>query len=169
MEYTEWTPAFENAQGSRYWNSWCPCCRRPIDVACFGAPSWPSAIGKDGATTCYTRRVSREPRYAYVAALWGSGPGFILGALVLGRSLRRTGTKYDLVLLHTEIPAIARELLSKLWTLKEVDYIHATSALFGHDQSTSRFAGVFTKLHALSLVEYDKVIMLDIDLAVLIY
>ena len=110
VEYTDWEPAFVNAQGNRYWKSWCPCCRRPIDVTCFGSTLSSSSSGNCEAT----RRYSRKSRYAYVAALWGSGPGFILGALVLGRSLQRTGTKYDLVLLHTEIPAIAHELLSKL-------------------------------------------------------
>ena len=58
-------------------------------------------------------------RYAYVAAIWGDGCGFVLGALVLGQALRRSGTKHDLVLLHTgDVPASALGILSALWQLR---------------------------------------------------
>ena len=45
--------------------------------------------------------------------------------------------------------------------------VHANDGLFGGGREGSRFSGVFTKLHALGLVRYDKIIMLDIDIAVL--
>jgi len=67
--------------------------------------------------------------------------------------------------MHTDLPDNAFDLLSKLWVLKRVDYILADHALFHCREG--RFEGVFTKLHALGLVEYDKVLMLDIDLAIM--
>ena len=105
-------------------------------------------------------------RYAYAACLWGSNPGFALGALVLGHSLRRRGATEDLVLLHTgDVPQSTRKLLKQIWILKEVSYIDAAAGLFSC--KGGRFDGVFTKLHVLGLVAYEKVLMLDLDLAIL--
>ena len=67
-------------------------------------------------------------------------------------------------MLHTdELPDYAHKLLAVAWTLTRVEYIEAARGLF-YEENT-RFDGVFTKLHALSLVDYEKVLMLDIDLA----
>jgi hypothetical protein len=87
---------------------------------------------------------------------------------VLAQALKRTGTKHELVLMHCDVRKDSLDLLSKAgWVLKEVKYIDADAALFTGSKSGSRFEGVFTKLHALGLVEYDKVLMLDIDLAII--
>ena len=111
-------------------------------------------------------RIPTERRYAYAASLWGANPGFALGALVLGRALRRSGVTHDLVLLHTaDVPKSTCTLLSRVWRLKLVDYIDANAGLFR--MKGGRFDGVFTKLHVLNLVEYEKVLMLDLDLAIL--
>ena len=108
----------------------------------------------------------KNTRYAYVASLWGANPGYVLGALVLGQAIRRRGSKHDLVLMHTdELPVSSRRFLSQVWTLRKVEYIAADKHLF--QVMGTRFDGVFTKLHALGLVEYTKVLMLDLDLAVL--
>ena len=48
-----------------------------------------------------------------------------------------------------------------------VDYVDANDGLFWGGREGSRFSGVFTKLQALELVAYDKIIMLDIDISVL--
>ena len=105
-------------------------------------------------------------RHAYAASLWGADFGFCLGALVLGAALRRSGTKKDLVLLHTEdVPHSSRAILSLVWKLRLVEFIDADEGLFA--SKGGRFDGVFTKLHVLSLVDYDKVLMLDLDLAIL--
>ena len=162
IEHTEWTPMYSN--DSRIdWQTWCPCCRRPLDLSLFGPrPSWNWSSGISEAISA-----SKSPRYAYAAALWGSGPGFVLGALVLAQALKRTGTKHELVLMHCDVKKDSLDLLFKAgWVLKEVQYIDADAVLFNCSKS-GRFAGVFTKLHALNLVEYDKVLMLDIDLVII--
>eukprot|EP00973_Karenia_brevis_P014340 1953121-Karenia_brevis.AAC.1 len=51
------------------------------------------------------------------------------------------------------------------WTLRVVEYITASNDLFHH--TGGRFDGVFTKLHVLSLTDYSKVLMLDLDLVIL--
>ena len=105
--------------------------------------------------------------YAYCAVLWGASAGCALGALVLGARLRELGAKSgrvspDLVLLYTnDVPLNYRMLLSKIWTLKRVAYIHGVAALY--HQKGGRFDGVFTKLNAWNLVKYAKVLLLDLD------
>jgi len=143
----------------RWWSSWCPCCKRPIDISVCADHTYTWEIER-------SLTPPRTPRYAYAASLWGASPGYVLGALVLGQAIRRRGSKHDLVLMHTdELPASSRRLLSQVWSLKPVQYITADANLF-HTMGT-RFDGVFTKLHALGLVEYTKVLMLDLDLAIL--
>ena len=161
VEHTQWTPVYSDC--SRIdWHTWCPCCRRPLDLSLFGPhSSWDSPSGTWPASSD-----SRPQSYAYAAALWGSHPGYVLGALVLAQALRRTGAKYEMVLMHSFVKDESLQLLEKAgWKLKYVEYIDATAALFSTKEG--RFEGVFTKLHALDLVEYDKVLMLDIDLAII--
>ena len=85
---------------------------------------------------------------------------------MLGAALRRSGTNHDLVLMHTDdVPQSTRVLLSKVWKLKLVELVSGDSGLFS--SSGGRFTYVFTKLHVLSLTEYTKVLLLDLDIAVL--
>ena len=60
------------------------------------ATSGPSLNSSDGSQPC-------EERYAYVCSLWGGkhSAQYVLGALVLAWSLRKTGTPHDLVILVT--------------------------------------------------------------------
>jgi len=110
--------------------------------------------------------VASVVRYAYVAAIWGYNPGFILGALVLGAALRSSGAKHDLVLLYTDdLPRSSLELLAEVWQLRKVEFVLAHESLFS--SLGSRFDGVFTKLHALGLTAYQKVLVLDLDIAVI--
>jgi len=103
-------------------------------------------------------------RCAYAAVLWGAAPGYILGAMVLARSLRTAArTRHDLVLLHTDsVPAAALRLLSRAgWRPREVEEVQGVSELYNHGEP--RFQGVFTKLRVFELLEYEKVICMDID------
>ena len=50
-----------------------------------------------------------------------------------------------------------------LWTLRSVEYIHGAKTLF---KPTTRFHGVFTKLQAWTLTDYERVLFLDLDLLV---
>ena len=137
----------------RKWQSWCPCCRRPLNVIT-------GQMSEDGPSDV---EGSLQRRFAYVAGLWGANAGFALGALVLGHSLKRHCMMegVDRVLLHTDdVPQSTLELLGNVWTtLKRVDYVYANSNLFL--SKGTRFDDVFNKLHVFSLTDYDKVVMLE--------
>ena len=160
-DYEHWERPHGETYNWRWWPSWCPCCRRPLDVTLFRNQEHVAITPAPRAT--YD---DYENRFAYAATLWGAKPGFALGALVLGASLRRSGTKHDLVLMHTDdVPPSTRVLLSRVWKLKLVELVSGDSGLFS--SPGGRFTYVFTKLHVLSLTEYSKVLLLDLDIAVL--
>ena len=137
-------------------NIHCPCCWRPCEASLVDAPP-----------------ASREPtisksqgRFAYVIALWGQGLAWVLGAAVLGKSLRDTGTCYEMVCMCTE--DVEEEphcsfLRSAGWRIHRVQYLDASDRLFYGRKDYNRFRYVFTKLHAMGLREYEKVLLLDID------
>ena len=127
VEFTQWQPNYERDDLARYWNAWCPCCKRPLDITVFGA--WDQ--DSNGSAELKLAGDVRQLRYAYVTALWGAGSGFALGAMVLGEALRRSGSKYDLVLLHTgDVPVKTLLLLEQVWLLHRVDYVNASENLF---------------------------------------
>jgi len=88
--------------------------------------------------------------------------------MVLGRSIRRTSSPHALVCLHTEdVSENFIALLSKLWDCRLVEHVSAcTEKLSYQDSQPHRFDKVFTKLRALELVQFEKVLMMDIDLLV---
>ena len=101
--------------------------------------------------------------------LWGDSIDYLLGAIVLGHSIRKTNTKHNLLCLHApELSSSpAYHILQKFWQVREIEHLPATSEkLFSGWKEQNRFCYVFTKLHALNLVEYDKVLVLDIDMIV---
>ena len=104
--------------------------------------------------------------FAYVAVIFGKKASYCIDALVLGETLVFHGSRHKLVLLHTrDVPHQWRDSLKKVgWELREVEYIDGENFYTGSQRG--RFAGVFTKLHALNLTEFDKVVMLDTDLLV---
>ena len=66
------------------------------------------------------------------------------------------------VLLHTKaVPPNFLQVLGKVWTLRQVDYIEGMESLYSCKGTT--FDGVFTKLAAWRLIGYDKVLLLAID------
>jgi len=104
-------------------------------------------------------------KYAYVGLLYGDSEYF-LAALLYGFTLQKTNPKYDSVLMITpDIPKKQREVLSVYFKLIEVDYIYAHSDNF--TKQDSRFSQIFTKMHLFNLDQYEKVLMLDIDIIVL--
>ena len=148
----------KSSDTKRVWESWCPCCKKPLDIVSWQEES-PAKVEE-----------KTNPRYAYAAAIWGKGDelsGFVLGALVLGFSLQQISS-HDRVLMYTEeVPSFFLHELGKVWKLRRVNRIQANGDLFTCQFEGNRFDGVFTKLHALNLTEYDKVLMMDIDLAIL--
>lgn len=105
-----------------------------------------------------------QERHAYCAALWGANAGYALGAAVLCARLRELDTRgTDRVLLHTDdVPANYLAALAEAgWALRCVEYLDGTPALYSSRGTI--FDGVFTKLRAWGLEEYDKVLLLDLD------
>ena len=103
--------------------------------------------------------------FAFAACLWGANAGYAFGALVLGARLREVSPAIKRVLLHTDdVPNNYLEALGHdgLWELRLVDYIDGVEDLYISKGSV--FDGVFTKLSVWKLVEYDKVLLLDLDI-----
>ena len=114
----------------------------------------------DDATTA-------SPRYAYCAVIWGANAGYTLGALVLGARLKELSVgkvQHDRILLHTDdVPSNFVTALKNMWTVvRQVDYIDAVETMY--IQKGGGFDGVFTKLQAWSLTDYDRVLLLDVDI-----
>eukprot|EP00397_Hematodinium_sp_SG-2012_P032204 GEMP01034267.1.p1 GENE.GEMP01034267.1~~GEMP01034267.1.p1 ORF type:complete len:510 (+),score=103.51 GEMP01034267.1:20-1549(+) len=130
----------------------CPFCRHPLTLGPHEAHS-------------VDAKVDSPARVAYVTLLYGGSVAYLLGALVVGQNLARHSA-IDRVLMYTfDVPQMFLDLLSTYWTLRKVDYLIASKWLF-YDYEGSRFHNVFTKLRVLSLADYSKVLMLDIDMLI---
>ena len=122
--------------------------------------------------TCFHTAIHRGDtcdggsQYAFVSTLFGSKVAYCIDALVLGESLRIHQTKHPYILLITDdVPGKWKSVLIKVgWQLRTVEYINGDK--FYTRGSGGRFSGVFTKLQALNLTEFDKVVLLDLDLLV---
>lgn len=103
--------------------------------------------------------------YAYVTVLYGNNI-YLTGALVLGYSLMKTNTKNDRIVLVTpDVSKQYREYLREVYThIIEIEYMEASSNIFSEEDT--RFINVFTKLQCLGLIEYDKIILLDLDMII---
>jgi len=89
--------------------------------------------------------------------------------MVLGHSLRRTGTKHALICLHTaDVPPGFIKLLSLIWECRVIEHVNAcTQKLSFQDDQPHRFDKVFTKLRVLALTDFAKILLMDIDLIVM--
>lgn len=104
-------------------------------------------------------------KYCYTAILYGNNEYF-LGALMLGFTLSKINSSYDKLLMVTpDTPENQRNILQKYFIIKEVPYIYINDNIFV-DKNT-RFKEVFTKLNLFKLTQYDKIIILDLDMFVL--
>eukprot|EP00435_Cladocopium_sp_Y103_P068097 s34_g31.t1 len=81
-------------------------------------------------------------RYAYLICLWGSSMEYVLGAME-----------------HID-------RLSALWQCRRISHVQVPMEQLSFPDREERFAHVFTKLRGLGLTEYEKVLMMDIDLLV---
>jgi len=70
--------------------------------------------------------------------------------------------------MHTpDVPVVYTSLLAAMgWKCEPVEYLTEVSGSFFHNWRRSRFLDVFTKLRVLRLIDYEKVLMLDLDLLV---
>ena len=103
-------------------------------------------------------------KYAYVTVLYGNNI-YLAGALVLGYSLVRTKTEFDRVILVTpDVSELYRGFLKKIYThIISIEYVETNPSLFVEG---TRFREVFTKLSCIGLIQYQKIILLDIDMIV---
>ena len=131
-----------------------------------------SALAASGHWTCacasrgspYPAKYWAKGRFAYVINLWGSSAAYVLGALVLGYSIGRTGSRHARVCLHTEdVPQHFLALLAKVWECRLVEHVKSTPTL---SVGEPRFEKVFTKLRGMSLTDFEKILVLDIDMLV---
>eukprot|EP00435_Cladocopium_sp_Y103_P055919 s1104_g18.t1 len=144
------------------WSGFCSVCKRPLQVRVAD----PAASVRNVEVAPHARK-----RFAFLVCLWGSSKDYVLGALVLGFSINRTKTKHSLVCLHTDdVPKEHLELLSLFWECRLVQHIEVAAAQRLSTDSRieeSRFFKVFTKLRALEQTDFEKVLVMDIDLLVL--
>eukprot|EP00009_Paramoeba_aestuarina_P006703 CAMPEP_0201516884 /NCGR_PEP_ID=MMETSP0161_2-20130828/8119_1 /ASSEMBLY_ACC=CAM_ASM_000251 /TAXON_ID=180227 /ORGANISM="Neoparamoeba aestuarina, Strain SoJaBio B1-5/56/2" /LENGTH=271 /DNA_ID=CAMNT_0047914189 /DNA_START=30 /DNA_END=842 /DNA_ORIENTATION=+ len=90
---------------------------------------------------------------------------FIPGARTLGHSIKRTNSRYPLVLLYTD--GLTEEGLNILrddgvWQLKHVSNLKNPNA--DHYMFQSRLANVYTKCHIYNQTEWDKIVYIDSDI-----
>ena len=154
---------FQPSRDGQGWCGFCSVCKRPLEVR----------VADDAASPVRPTEVveNARGRFAFLICLWGSSKDYVLGALVLGFSIKRTKTKHSLVCLHTDdVPAEHLKLLQIFWECREVKHMEVACAkrLSTDDRiEESRFSKVFTKLRALEQEDFEKVLVMDIDLLVL--
>jgi lipopolysaccharide biosynthesis glycosyltransferase len=104
-------------------------------------------------------------KYAYVTVLYGNNI-YLTGALVLGYTLMKTNTIFDRVILVThDVSDKYRSYLRTIYThIISIEYTQVSSEIFAEQHT--RFRDVFTKLECLALTQYDKIILLDLDMIV---
>ncbi|CAE7249204.1 unnamed protein product [Symbiodinium natans] len=153
---------FRQAGDGEGWSGFCAVCKRPLDV---------KIVTQSHSLRTNEVNPQRRGRYAFVICLWGSSKDYVLGALVLGYSIKRTKTQNALVCLHADdVPAEYVQLLQLFWECRVVEHIEVKAArrLSTDDKiEESRFFKVFTKLRALEQTDFEKVLVMDIDLLVL--
>ncbi|AGD92165.1 p13-like protein [Megavirus lba] len=103
--------------------------------------------------------------YAYITVMYGNNV-YLSGALVLGYTLFKSKTPHDRVILVTpDVSETYKSYLRDIYThVIDIDYVKVSSNIF-LEQDT-RFRDVFTKLSCLSQVQYDKIILLDLDMII---
>lgn len=104
-------------------------------------------------------------QYAYVTVLYGNNI-YLTGALVLGYSLMKTNTELDRVILTTpDVSEEYKSYLKPLYThIIDINYTNVSNEIFA--DNNTRFRDVFTKLECLGLIQYEKIILLDLDMIV---
>lgn len=109
-------------------------------------------------------RGQRAAKDAYVTLLYG---GFLLGARVLGQSLKESGTKKELIAMCTEtVSDTTKEVLRRDgWTIRPILNIH--SPYEGLSKRGDYFSGIFSKLHVWNMTDYDRIVYLDSDVLVM--
>jgi len=93
---------------------------------------------------------------------------YLPGVLVVDHCLKAVGSRYPLVVMVTQtLPKEVRDVIAKrgivMREVKRLKPKDGTHTLAAHD---SRFGDTWTKLQAFSLVEYERVVLMDSDMIV---
>jgi alpha-N-acetylglucosamine transferase len=102
-------------------------------------------------------------KYSFVTYL--GTDNFLPGVLVLGHSLKRYNTKYDLIVLVSE--SVSDNIMSVL-DFKEIKFKIVKQIINPHklDDDVRSFKYMYTKLRLFEMFEYNKVVYLDADMLV---
>ena len=111
-------------------------------------------------------------KYAYVCLVM-KGDAYIPGAIVMAHSIRKTGTKNDIVCMVT--PDVSSEGIKQLQIvfdyIHRVDYIEAITKHLRNKKIEGRYGSwksvAYTKWNLLKLIQYTKVMFMDADLVVI--
>ncbi|KAH7543340.1 inositol phosphorylceramide glucuronosyltransferase 1 [Ziziphus jujuba] len=112
---------------------------------------WIQTTGAKGSS-------SQPSKEAYVTLLYGDE--FLLGVRVLGKSIRDTGSKKDMVALISDgVSDYAKKLLeADGWIVEKITLLANPNKV-----RPKRFWGVYTKLKIFNMTNYTKVVYLDAD------
>uniref|UniRef100_A0A2P2LMW7 Hexosyltransferase n=1 Tax=Rhizophora mucronata TaxID=61149 RepID=A0A2P2LMW7_RHIMU len=101
---------------------------------------------------------SQSAEEAYVTLLYGDE--FLLGVRVLGKSIRNTGSKKEMVVLVSDgVSDYAKRLLkADGWIVEKISLLANPNQV-----RPKRFWGVYTKLKIFNMTNYKKVVYLDAD------
>jgi hypothetical protein len=110
-------------------------------------------------------------RFAYVFSVFKNSK-YLLAALAAGWSLRRTGTREDVVLLVTDIPEEMSELGKHVFDrIYSAPYLNVCCRPLRTEKQRKRYESWMdvscTKWNCFNLVEYEKIVYLDADVLVL--
>lgn len=103
------------------------------------------------------------------ARVWAcllSGENYLPGLLTLNYSLKQSGSKYSLLVLHTaDLPqACHKELDSRHIEKLQVPYLAPSFKRDFGDHP--HYADVYTKLYIFKLVEFERIVLLDLDMLI---
>ena len=107
-------------------------------------------------------------KYAYVTLVM-LGDLYIAGAIVLAYSIRKSGSKVDLVVLVTpDVSLEGKNILGMYFThIIEIDYVNVPNWRTKKQPHRKYLELVFTKFHLFDLIQYEKVLLIDADALVL--
>ncbi len=105
--------------------------------------------------------MNEKPRYAITTLV--TDPGYVPGALVLGRSIERVGWDHESLLLATaSVSETDRERLRQYWSIvREVEPIGNPTPR--QNRGHAHFETTYTKLHIWNQTEFKRLIFLDAD------
>lgn len=108
--------------------------------------------------------IGTPSQFAYCFLLYGENQYF-LDAMMAAYSLKKAGSPHDRVLLCTpDVPSRLKRQLRKVYTrIFVVENLEVDSGFF---RGPSRWHGVFNKLYAWMLDDYEKVVFMDTDMIV---